>query len=93
MVKNLAANQCRTCVFDPRVGKSPWRRKWQPTPVFLPGKSHGWRSLGSYSPRGHKDSDMTERLNNSNNIPCIDLCDLDHSQDIEQSHHKFTPVT
>ena len=31
---------------------SPWRRKWQPTPVFLPGKSHGWRSLAGYSPRG-----------------------------------------
>ena len=39
-----------------------WRRKWQPTPVFLPGKSHGWRSLAGYSPWGHKESDMTERL-------------------------------
>ena len=38
------------------------RRKWQPTPVFLPGESHGWRSLVGYSPRGHKESDMTERL-------------------------------
>ena len=35
--------------FDPRVGKIPWRRKWQPTPVFLPGKSHGQRSLVGYS--------------------------------------------
>jgi len=34
------------------VGKIPWRRKWQPTPVFLPGKSHGWRSLVGYSPWG-----------------------------------------
>ena len=33
--------------FDPRVRKIPWRRKWQPTPVFLPGKSHGCRSLGA----------------------------------------------
>ena len=40
-----------------------WRRKWQPTPVFLPGESHGWRSLVGYSPRGRKESDMTERLN------------------------------
>ena len=37
-----------------------WRRKWQPTPVFLPGKSHGWRSLLGYSPWGHKESNMTE---------------------------------
>ena len=39
-----------------------WRRKWQPTPVFLPGKSHGWRSLLGYSPWGLKESDTTERL-------------------------------
>ena len=43
-------------------GKIPWRRKWQPTPVFLPGESHGWRSLEGYSPRGRKESDTTERL-------------------------------
>ena len=35
-----------------------WRRKWQPTPVFLPGESHGQRSLAGYSPRGSKESDM-----------------------------------
>ena len=40
----------------------PWRRKWQPTPVLLPGKSHGRRSLVGYSPWGHKESDMTEWL-------------------------------
>ena len=39
-----------------------WRRKWQPTPVFLPGKSRGQRSMVDYSPRGRKESDMTERL-------------------------------
>ena len=48
--------------FDPWVGKIPWRRKWQPTPVFLPGESHGQRSLVGYSPWGHKESDTTERL-------------------------------
>ena len=37
-------------------------RKWQPTPVRLPGKSHGQRSLGGFSPWGHKESDKTERL-------------------------------
>ena len=39
---------------------SPWRRKWQPTPVFLPGESHGQRSLAGYSPWGHTQSDTTE---------------------------------
>ena len=45
---------------DPRVGKIPWRRKWQPTPVFLPGKSYGQRSLAGYSPWSHNELDMTE---------------------------------
>jgi len=44
------------------VGKIPWRRKWQPTPVLLPGESHGWRSLVGYSPQGRKESDTTERI-------------------------------
>ena len=43
----------------------PWRRKWQPTPVFLPGKSHGQRSLAGYSPWGHKESGTTEWLKNN----------------------------
>ena len=46
--------------FDPWVGKIPWRRKWQPTPVFLPGESHGQRSLVGYSPWGPRESDTTE---------------------------------
>ena len=37
-----------------------WRRKWQPTPIVLPGKSHGQRSLAGYCPWGHKESDTTE---------------------------------
>ena len=44
-------------VFDPWVGKIPWRRKWQPTPVFFPGESHGQRSLVGYSPQGHNASE------------------------------------
>ena len=40
--------------FDPCVRKISWRRKWQPTPVFLPGKSHGQKSMSGYSPWGHK---------------------------------------
>ena len=54
--------QCRRPGFDPWVGKIPWRRKWQPTPVLLPGKSHGQRNLVGYSPWGCKESDTTERL-------------------------------
>ena len=46
----------------PGSGRFPWRRKWQPTPVFLPGESHGRRNLMGYSPQGRKESDMTERL-------------------------------
>ena len=42
--------------------EDPWRRKWQPTPVLLPGKSHGWRSLVGYSPWGRKESDTTDRF-------------------------------
>ena len=51
--------------FDPRVGKIPWRRKWQPSPVFLPGESHGQRSPVGYGPWGRKESDMTEQLNSN----------------------------
>ena len=53
MVKNLPA-KCKRLGFDPWVRKIPWRRKWQPTPVFLPWKSHGQRSLVGYSPWGRK---------------------------------------
>ena len=48
--------------FNPWVGKMPWRRNWQPTPVLLPGKSHGRKNLVGYSPWGRKESDTTERL-------------------------------
>ena len=54
-----AGDACR-CKFNPRVRKSPWRRAWQPTSVFLPGESHGQRSLVGYSPWGHKELDTTE---------------------------------
>ena len=46
--------QCRRHRSNPWVRKIPWRRKWQPTPVFLPGESHGQRSLAGYSPCGHR---------------------------------------
>ena len=46
----------------PGSGRLPWRRKWQPTPVFLPGESHGRRSMVGYRPRGHKELGTTEQL-------------------------------
>ena len=58
MVKNLPAmpeTQVRSW-----VGKRPWKRKWQPTPVFLPGKFHGQRSLAGHSAWSRKESNMTE---------------------------------
>ena len=61
-VKKLPANVGRHKGhgFNPWVGKIPWRRTWQPTPVFLPGESHGQRSLAGYGPWGCKESDTTE---------------------------------
>ena len=57
-----SACQCMRPEFSPWVGKIPWRRKWIPTPVLLPGEFHGQRSMVDYSPWGYKESDMTERL-------------------------------
>ena len=61
MVKSPSAMQ-ETRV-DPWVGKIPSRRAWQPTPVFLPGKSHGQKNLAGYSPWGHKELDIAEEAN------------------------------
>ena len=61
MVKNsLAMQATQEMRVLSQVGKIPWRRAWQPTTVFLPGKSHRQRSLAGYSPWGCKESDMTE---------------------------------
>ena len=62
--------RCKRHGFDPCVGKILWNRKWQPTPVFLPGKFHGQRSLEGYSPWGCKESDMTE---------CVCVCTHTHT--------------
>ena len=65
------ACQCRSRKrreFDPWVGKIPWRREWEPSTLFLLGKSHGQRSLAGYSPRGRKESDTTE----DTHVYCID---------------------
>ena len=58
-----SACQCRRCKrqgFSPWVRKIPWNRTWKPTPVFLPKKSHGWRSLAGYSPQECEELDMAE---------------------------------
>ena len=56
--------------FNPWVRKITWTRKWQPTPVFLPGKSHGQRSPEGYSPQGHKELDMTEHAHTQTHNRC-----------------------
>ena len=64
MVKNLPANagNIRDVGSTDCVGKIPWGRKQQATPVFLPGKFHGQRSLAGYSPRGCEEAEMTEHI-------------------------------
>ena len=57
-----SCQQCQRPGFNPSVGKIPWRREWLHTSVFLPGEFHGQRSLVSYSPWGHKQSDTTKQL-------------------------------
>ena len=65
MIKNPPANpgDARDVGLIPGLGRIPYRRKWQPDPVFLPRKFHGQRSLVGYSPQSRKKLEMTERLN------------------------------
>ena len=62
VVKNPPANagDVRDVGSIPESGRCPWRRAWQPTPVFLLGESHGERNLAGHSPQGRKESDTTE---------------------------------
>ena len=75
---------CLVAWWIPWVGKISWRRKWQPTPVFLPGESHGWSSLVGYSPWGGKELDTTEQIRSlsllaSRSYPILcDLMDCSH---------------
>ena len=80
MVKKESACSSR-CEFDPWVRKIPWRRKWQPTPVFLLRKSHGQRSLECYSPWGGKELDMTEQLSKHTHVV----------GDIRHKRYEFNP--
>ena len=65
--------RCRRHRFDPWIGKIPWKRKWQPSPVFLPGKSHRQRILKDYSLWVHKELDTTEHVStlNENIVPLL----------------------
>ena len=63
VVNNLSANSGDARdegLIHPWVWKAPWRKEWQPTPVFFPGELHGQKSLVGYSPQGHKELDTTE---------------------------------
>ena len=60
--------------FNPWVEKIPWRRAWPPAPVFLPGESHGQRSLVGYSSRGHKESDTPEVTQHACVHMCVCMC-------------------
>ena len=73
-----SACQCRRLGFSPWDGKIPWRRKWQPTPVCLPGKSHGQKSLAGCSLWGGKSQTQLSLLNNNNIHPCVQTCALTH---------------
>ena len=85
------AMQCRRLGFDPWVGKIPGRRAWQPTPVFLPGESHGQRSVVNYSPRGHKESHTAARL--STHMPYRSLPETKRDGEccnkVSQTHLQF----
>ena len=65
----------------PGSGRSSWRRKWHPTPVLLPGESHGQRSLVDYNALSHRKSDVTEQFNNNNNM---ELCNDHHNPVLER---------
>ena len=61
----------KRCGFNPWVRKIPWRRKWQPTPVSMHGKSHGQRCLVGYCPWGCQESDTTEQAHVSFSFLCL----------------------
>ena len=67
----MGGRRLRWCGFNLWTKPGPRRRQWQSTPVLLPGKSHGRRSLVGCSPWGHEESDMTERLHFHFSLSCI----------------------
>ena len=67
----IPSSGCSSVFFITSSTMYIWRRQWHPTPVLLPGKSHGWRSLVGYSPWGHEEPDTTERLHFHLSLSCI----------------------
>ena len=90
-VKRLPAT--RRPGFDLWVGKIPWRRIWQPTPIFLPGEFQGWKSLVVYSPRGRKESDTTEQLHFLSFFPSTLQVMLAFADMVETLIHTKPPVS
>ena len=79
--------QCRRhkrCGFNPCVGKIPWKRAWQPTPVFLPGESHGQRSLAGYSPWGHKELGTAEATQRACMHITLQICCRSRNKKLKQ---------
>ena len=76
--------QCRRLRFSPRVRKVPWRRKWQPTPVFLPGKIPWTEEPGGLQSMGSQELDTTERLNRQCHLDSVSFI---HSRRLEKSQH------
>ena len=81
MIKNLPVVQ--ETGFDPWVGKIPWRRKWQPVPILLPGKSHGQRILAGYSPWG-RERVRHKLAAKQNNKQARYLCIFSHDRRIDR---------
>ena len=79
--------RCRRCRFHSWVGKIPRKNKWQSTPVFLPGKPHGHKSLMGYRLWGHKELDRTKQLSTHTHTH-THICPIDLNADI----HTYTQV-
>ena len=77
--KELSGVICENTDFFRLSQDLLWRRQWQPTPVLLPGKSHGPRSLVGYSPRGRKELDTTEQLTFTFHFPALEKEMATHS--------------
>ena len=79
--------KCRDTGSIPGWGRSPWRRAWQPTPVFLLEKSHGQRSLANYSSWGHEELDTTEAMRSSSSVQSSTVSS---SQNMEATEVSFS---
>ena len=85
-----SAFQCRRCRFNPWIRKMPWRRKWQPSPIFLPGKSHGQRSWWVSVHGVSKESDTTKQLNSNHIYYTLDSAGHGESVVSKSSHRPFS---